>query len=215
MKSEPVESEALETMCKYIRTPKYPEDEFKCVLSLARMLVMPRGLVPKTEALSDCRPVCDTLRAITKGTTCTAKIFRVWPDRRLYKIYVEVVSNAVYPSSLRLEPSEIMQIGSTNPRAGWRGNRYQTWSPTTQPLSTCRSQSSRPPLLISPESSRSRQPRRCRPPSQCLACRSSLLSFSLCLCFLRSPAPPSSQAPGQQVAVPLLLGLYVLLVALC
>ena len=32
MKSEPVEGEALRAMCKYIRTPKHPEDEFKCVL---------------------------------------------------------------------------------------------------------------------------------------------------------------------------------------
>ena len=55
MKSEPVESEALEVMCKYIRTTKHPGDEFKYVLSLARMIVIPRGLVPKIEALSNCR----------------------------------------------------------------------------------------------------------------------------------------------------------------
>lgn len=55
VKSEPVESEALEVMCKYIRTTKHPGDEFKYVLSLARMIVMPRGLVPKIEALSNCR----------------------------------------------------------------------------------------------------------------------------------------------------------------
>lgn len=55
MKSEPVEIEALEAMCKYIRTTKHPGDELKYVLSLARMIVMPRGLVPKIEALSNCR----------------------------------------------------------------------------------------------------------------------------------------------------------------
>ena len=41
-------------MRKYICTPRHPENEFECILGLARMIVMPQGLIPKMETLSNC-----------------------------------------------------------------------------------------------------------------------------------------------------------------
>lgn len=41
-------------MCKYICTPKHPENWFECVLDLARMTMMPQGLIPKMETSNNC-----------------------------------------------------------------------------------------------------------------------------------------------------------------